>query len=390
MNDNCDIVDATLVLPRKVVAATLEVRDGRIRWIGKKTAARRRSGIETIHARGCYAVPGFIDTHVHGGGGYLPAEEGGLEAMRGMVRAHWAHGTTSLYITAASMRPDQERTFLENFALARHDGDMGDSLPGVHMEGPFLSTAKAGAHAHALLRPARITDLDDWQAWSQDGVRLITVAVEADPEMAFIREATRRGIRVLLGHSDCTYETALSAFRMGANRVTHCFNAVSGLHHRKPGIVGAALSEDEARVELICDGHHVHPAVMRVTGKCKPPGKLIAVTDCLSEHDPAHPYTFIIGGAAIHYDPRGFYALENGTMAGSSLTMDQAVANLQSMACLSLPEAVCCATLNPAMDLGIQRRKGSLERGKDADIVILDKNGTVRRTLVKGRTVYSV
>ena len=390
MDNNCDIIGAQIVLPRKVVAGTIEVRAGCIRRVGKNAAARRPAGITIINARGCYVVPGFIDTHLHGGAGYFPAEDGTLESMRAMVRAHWAHGTTSLYITSGTMRPEQERTFLENFVRARREGEIGDSLPGVHMEGPFLSKAKAGAHAHHLLRPAAIKDLDNWQAWSQDGVRLITVAVEADPEMAFIREATRRGIRVLLGHSDCTYDTALSAFKMGANRITHFFNAVSALHHRQPGIVGAGLSEDETVVELICDGHHVHPAAMRVVCKCKPPGKIVAVTDCMSEHDPAHQYTFNIGGAAVHYDPRDFYALDNGTMAGSSLTMDKAVANLQSMARLSLSAAVGCATLNPAMDLGIQMRKGSLERGKDADIVILDKNWTVRRTLVKGRTVYSV
>ena len=319
----------------------------------------------------------------------MAAEEGTVDAIRAAVQAHRRHGTTSLYLAAATMRPEQERAFLEAFAEARRDPDLADSLPGLHMEGPYLSVPKAGAHAHHLLRPASLRELDAWQAWSDDRIRMITVALEADPRLEFMREATRRGIRVLLGHSDCSYEDALKAFAAGANRVTHLFNAMSALHHRKPGVVGAALSEDDVRVELIGDGHHVHPAVMKIVARCKPRDRLVAVTDCLTDYEPGGAIHITAGGAQVHYDESGFFALENGTMAGSALTMERCVANLRTMAALSTAEAVACATLNPANDLHVADRKGSIAEGKDADLVLLSPAWTVRRTLVRGRTVYT-
>jgi N-acetylglucosamine-6-phosphate deacetylase len=383
------IVNAKLILPDRVVDGGLEVADGVIRRILPAAAvpdSAMRAG--DLDARGGYVAPGFIDTHLHGGGGYLAAETGTAAALRAVVRAHWRHGTTALYLAAAAMQRAQEQAFLRAFVEARREPAYAASLPGVHMEGPYLSQAKAGAHAHTLLRMASLAELDQWQAWSNDAIRLITVAYEADPDLTFIREAARRGIRVLLGHTDCTYEEALRAFAAGANRVTHLFNAMSALHHRKPGVVGAALSEDDVWVELIADGYHVHPAVLKMVVQCKPRTRLVAVTDCLTDYQPGTQPELVIGGAPVHYEGKGFFALENGTMAGSALTMERAVAHLHAMTPLSLPEAVNCASLNPATDLRIQDRKGSLAVGKDADLVMLDGDWNVVRTLVQGRAVY--
>jgi len=386
----CRIANAQLVLPSRVVSGSLDVRDGRIAQIQESGSAQPQAPFEgpVLDARNGFVVPGFIDSHLHGGGGVFVSEEGTADAVRAAVKAHRSHGTTTLYLTTGTMRPDQEKTFLQVFAEARRDPDLADSLPGVHMEGPFLSRDKAGAHALHLLRPASLKELDQWQEWSQNAVRLVTVAVEADPGLSFMKEATRRGVRVLLGHTDCSYEQALQAFRAGANRVTHLFNAMSAFHHRKPGVPGAALSDDEAWVELIADGHHVHPAVMTVIVRSKPKNRILVVTDCISDYDPRRQDQVRFGGVQVRYDARGYYVLENGTMCGSALTMEKAVANIQSMTGLSLPEAVNCVTLNPAVNMGLDDRKGSLAVGKDADLVVLDAEWTVQRTLIKGRTVF--
>lgn len=377
------IIHATLLLPEGPVEGQALLFDERIRGIVPEANVHdgRLNVDACIDAHGLFISPGFIDVHVHGAGG-ADAMDATPEAL-GVIAGHLAAtGTTAFLPTTMSETPERIARAVENIQACMLAGSTdGAEILGCHLEGPWLSAACCGAQD-----PARFGPPDPaFVARFRDVLRLITLAPERDETGDFLRMCRDAGIALSIGHSAATYEQAVAAFHCGVVHATHLFNGMLPLHHRNPGIVGAVLTED-VRCELIVDGHHLHPAIPKLVLNAKGLDRIVLVTDAMraqgmsdGEYELGGQTTIVKGGTA---------RLPGGGLAGSVLTMNLAVRNFMEATGLPLHRAVLAATRNPAELLGIRNRKGGLEPGLDADMVFLDEHLTVRRTIVRGRTVY--
>ena len=319
-------------------------------------------------------LPGFVDLHCHGGGG-ADIMDGG-EAARSVARLHARHGTTAfLATTMTAPMAEIERAVADAAAEQRADDEA--RILGIHLEGPFISPDRLGAQPpFAIPGDAAIME----RLCGLARIRVVTLAPEADDDGSLRRWLAGRGIRVQLGHSSCDYETAVAAFSDGVSGVTHLFNAMTGLHHRAPGIVGAALAHADF-AELIPDLLHVHPGAIRAALRAIP--RLYAVTDAtaasgLSDGD------YHLGRMSVRKCGNGV-RLKDGTLAGSSLTMLQAFRNLVSLG-LSIEDASYRTATVPADYLG-EMDRGRVRRGAWADMVILDRRLDLVAVYVEGSRV---
>jgi N-acetylglucosamine-6-phosphate deacetylase len=343
--------------------------------------------VERIDGQGGYLLPGFIDMHVHGSAG-ADTMDATPDALHTMARFFASRGVTGWLATTMTHTGEAITRALENAADCRGAFPDGATLLGVHLEGPYINIEAKGAQAGEHVRAA---DPREYAPWLDLGViREVTVASEFPENMAFIRECVRRGIVVSLGHTTAGYEQAAEAFVAGATQVTHTFNAMTGLHHRAPGMVGAALTADQVRCELITDTIHVHPAAINVVVRAKGAAGTILITDairaaglgdCMSE----------LGGQQVTVRD-GKATLGDGTLAGSVLTMDTALKNTLRAAGLesaqAMPDWQALTSQNAAQQLGLGHRKGAIKAGYDADLVLLDRTLVVQMTIAAGRPVY--
>ncbi|HEY8417341.1 MAG TPA: N-acetylglucosamine-6-phosphate deacetylase [Limnochordales bacterium] len=345
-------------------------------------------GAEELDAGGGYICPGFIDGHVHGGGGadVMDATAGSIAQM---ARTHAAHGTTRLVATTMSAPLEH---LLDVAAVVRPMVGVstgGARLLGVHLEGPYLNPARRGAHNAAYLRPPDLAELARLYAALGPALVTLTLAPELPGAEAAIRWLAERRVNVSIGHTAATYEQALAAVDAGARTATHAFNAMEGLHHRAPGCLGAVLVDGRVRAELIADGVHVHPGAMRLLYRCKGAAGVMLVTDGMRAVGcPPGEYTLgdlpvVVrdGQARLRDDP--------SALAGSVLTMAEAVRVMVRRVGVPLVEAVGMATWTPAEGLGVAGRLGRLAPGYEADLVILDEDLAVRMTMVAGEIVFS-
>lgn len=329
-----------------------------------------------------YLAPGFVDVHVHGWGGFDAMGDGDGSALDGMARALLRRGVTSFLPTGVTSPlpvlhawADSTRTWL------RHPPAGGAQPLGFNLEGPFISQARKGAHNPALLRDPADVPWPDIEPLI-DGLTVMTVAPEIPGGLELIRRLTSLGVRVSIGHSDADLAGALAGYDAGAMTTTHLFNGMSGIDHRAPGVAAAALARDDVWVELIADGHHVHPALWRVVARAKPADRLMLISDALSMAGMGDGRLTISGLEAEVKDGRCTLADGSGTLAGSVIALDSAVRNLVR-AGSSLPAAVAAASRNPLAMLGVTDR-GRLAVGQRADIVELDDDLTVRGVLRAG------
>jgi N-acetylglucosamine-6-phosphate deacetylase len=334
-----------------------------------------------------WLVPGFIDVHVHGGGG-AQFNTRDVDEVVSVARFHARHGTTAMLATTVAAGVDELvsalRTISSAMAVAVAEGA---SLLGAHLEGPFLSPARPGA-----MDPNSFLAVDDrvverLLGAGEGRVRLMTMAPELPGALALIERLVASGVVCSLGHSDATYDQARAAAAAGARSATHVFNAMPPLHHRAPGLVGAVLDLAELDSELICDGIHVDPVAMRLVCRAKGLEGFHLVTDAMQAAGmPDGQY--LLGGRRVRVS-EGRAALADGdSLAGSTLTMDAAVANAVRWLGLSVEEAVGAASRGPARLLGLADRKGSIAAGMDADVVVLDDALSARGTMVGGQWVY--
>ena len=323
--------------------------------------------------------------HVHGGGGF-DIMDGKYEAIKQVAAAHSRFGTTAFLPTTMTMRKDKIIESLKSVKEAIVKGTGAAEILGVHLEGPYINSERKGAQKKEDIKNPSIEEFLEFNLASGNLIRLLTIAPEIPGAIELIHWLSEHKIIASVGHSNATYEQVQESIRAGLNHVTHTFNAMSGLNHHEPGVVGAALSSPELIVEMIADGVHLHPAVMKILTRVKGAEKIVLITDAIRATSMPEG-TYDLGGQDVIVT-NGQARLKNGTLAGSILTMDKAVRNMISMAGVSLKEAVQMATINPAKCLGIEGRKGSLAAGKDADIVILDKKLKVKLTMVKGKIVH--
>ncbi|UCC68836.1 MAG: N-acetylglucosamine-6-phosphate deacetylase [Armatimonadota bacterium] len=360
--------------------ADIIIEDGRILAIGPGIADADVS--ETIDAEGQIVAPGYIDVHVHGSAGH-DTMDGTREAIEGMAKFFAGHGVTSFCPTTLTAPPEALMASVRAVHECQQNAVEGAQPLGVHLEGPYIEAGKKGAQPEEHVRAAAAGDYKE--LFSCGNIRLITFAPEIEENKELIAFARSRGAAAVVGHSDATYEQMVEAVKLGLNHATHTFNQMTGIHHRKPGTVSGVLLLDEIYAEFIADGIHLHPAIVDMIVRLKGPGKALLITDAISGAGmPEGDYE--LGGQRIVVK-EGAVRLEDGTLAGSALTMDQAVRNVRRFTRRPLRECIQMATLTPARSIGAADRKGSLEQGKDADVVILDPDLDVLTTIVAGKVV---
>lgn len=345
--------------------------------------ARVASPPAAAHRTHGLIVPGFIDMHIHGGDGadFMDADE---EASRRILRFHARHGTTTVAATTLSSSPaDLSRAVGAIGAAAADDVPGGAEICAIHLEGPYINRRNAGAQDVTSIRPS---DIQEIEALIPSAPRLrwvITLAPEIEGARALI-EHFRGRVLFSIGHTSGDFADAVAALEWGASHFTHLFNAMTGMHHREPGVVGAALVSAAATVEIIADGVHVHPAVMRIATALLP-HRVALVTDAIRACGLDEGKYKLYGYEITVAD--GTARLPNGTLAGSVLTMARAVQNMVELAGLPIETVIPLATEVPARILGIADRKGKLERGYDADVAILTPRFQVEKAFARGEEV---
>lgn len=357
--------------------AWLSVSRGRITGVGT-TAPPEGTHVDL---GGALVVPGFIDMHCHGGGGgsFSSAD---ADEVATAIATHRAHGTTTML---ASLVSDPVPALVDQLAVLAEFVTDGE-LAGIHLEGPFIATARCGAHDPALLREPDTSVVDTLLEAGRGHVRMVTLAPELPGGVKAVRQLAESGVLAAMGHTDAVEEQIRPAIDAGATVATHLFNGMRPLHHRDPGPIGALLDDERVTVELICDLIHVHPTVLRLAARHVGPGRTALVTDAISATDVADG-TYRLGRLAVEVSDGVATLAGNGTLAGSTLTMDRAFRNLVTGAGLSIEEAVSATSGHVARLLGIAGETGALRAGLYADLVVLDDDLRPRGVLRRGEWV---
>ncbi len=345
-------------------------------------------GGETLDASGCYVIPGLVDVHFHGcvGEDFSDATSQGLQRIADF---ELSQGVTYLCPAGMTLPEDQLTAICRNTAAHRRHNTGGAEVVGAHLEGPFLCMAKKGAQNGDFLHDPDVPMLERLQAAAEGCVKLVTVAPEQPGSLEFIKAARKMGIHVSVGHTVADYSTAKAAFEAGADHATHLFNAMPPLAHRDPGVIGAAYEVPGVQPELICDGIHIHPAVVRLTFGLFGRERMIIISDSLRATGmPDGEYPF--GGQMIEvHGNRATILGHPETLAGSVTSL---MGCLRQAAAFGIPlaDAVRACTYNPARSIGIEDRAGTLDVGKEASLVLLDQvDLSIRAIVFKGQIVKS-
>ncbi|MEG0766301.1 MAG: N-acetylglucosamine-6-phosphate deacetylase [Clostridia bacterium] len=321
----------------------------------------------TIDATGCIVTPGFIDIHIHGFAGHDAME--GEDAVRIMAKALPKHGTTSFLATTMTASVEETRTCLAGIARVVAQPGAGANVLGAFMEGPYFCEKRKGAQPGQYLAMPSLAHLESMTGENAKVVRMISVAPELEGALEFIRALSARGVTVACGHTDATCEQVMEAVRCGASEITHLFNGMSALHHREPGVPGAALTCKQLSVELIADLIHLHPTALRLAYTAKGADRCVAITDSMMAGGmPDGIYS--LGGQTVIVKENAA-RLENGVLAGSTLTLDRSLRNMVSAVGVPLEDALKMYTANPARQIG-ETRRGTLQVGHFADLLLLD------------------
>jgi len=378
------ITNGRLCLPDGTISqGDLILRDGVIVDFGEPS--------ETIDVRGLFVAPGFIDIHVHGALG-RDAMEASPEAFETICRYHAAGGTTTLALTTvcASWK-DIGRVLDVAREWQPHSGLTGARLAGVHVEGPYFSAAKRGAHREEFLRVPAADDIDHWTRYT-DVISKITLAPELPGARKLIAELTTAGIRTSGGHSDAWGDEADAAFDAGMRQVTHTFNCMSSARRRGAfrvaGLLEAALARKEVICEVIADGYHVEPTLLRMLWAAKGPDHVALITDATAGAGLAIGEEFELGGIPCRVGEGVAFTADGSALAGSTCGMIDCIRTLVQKAGVPLGAAVRAASRTPASALGLESICGTLTPGARADMVVFDEDFRVRQTWVGGRIVY--
>ena len=363
----------------------LVVEDGRIASVSSRASKAAASKSSLIDFGDAVIAPGFLDIHIHGGAGLDLMQASSSELPR-LGKFLASHGVTGYFATTVAAPLDSTCAALERLADAI-EATVSDGGPqarplGIHLEGPFLSHKRRGVHPPENLVTPTVAVFDRlWQA-ARGHVRMLTIAPEIPGAMEVIAEAARRKVCVSIGHSDAEMPTAHAAFIAGARHATHTFNAMRPLDHREPGILGEVLGNDQLTADIIADGIHLDPSVVKLFLRAKGRDRAVLITDAISATGmPDGRYQL----GPIQVDVKDGKATANGSLAGSVLTMDRAVRNVMQFSEWTLRDAVQAATLNPARAVGLSAHYGALVTGADADFTVLSPAGEVLKTIVRGR-----
>lgn len=346
-------------------------------------------GEEIIIPKGYFAVPGFIDVHIHGANG-ADAMDGTFETLDTIVKSLAVEGVTGFLPTTMTQEVSNINKALNNIAnyMDNHNKAGQPEILGVHLEGPFINLYHKGAQPENFILKPTVSSFKQFEKESNYKIKKVTYAPELDNNFEFTKYLFEKNIIPSIGHSSAKFEDVEKAVSFGLSSVTHFHNGQSPHHHRTPGVVTAGFTFDELITEIIVDGIHLHPNTVKSVIKIKGPNKVTLITDAMRAKGlPDGPSE--LGGQKV-IKCNNEVRLESGSLAGSVNTMINSVKNVIKFSGCSLEDAVTMASTNPAKELGLLTRKGSLDIGKDADIVILDSNYNVVKTICRGLTAFEI
>lgn len=392
--DRVKIVNAAVVTPSRVLEnSTILIEGGKIVAFGPDVQDAFE-GAEVIDAAGRYAAPGFIDTHCHGGGGY-DFSDATVEAMLGAARLHAQHGTTLIYPTTASCSNQTLFHLFDTYRKAVKQNTDGAVFGGVHIEGGYLAPTMAGGQDPRYIKNPTPEDYNAILAAGGDLIVRWTFAPELPGMDAFMRELARRGIQMSMGHTAALFEEGVAAYDAGVTSITHFYSLTSSISRRNAlryaGVLEAGYLIDDLYVETIGDGVHLPEPLLRLIYKVKGADRIVGVTDAMRGAGmPDGPTILgsIDDGMPAIIEDGVAKLVDRSSFAGSVCTTDRVVRNYLEKTGASLPEAVQIMSLNPARLMKVDDRKGSIAVGKDADIVLFDKDVNVSLTMIGGRTIY--
>lgn len=375
MADHKVLAGAHVVLPTGIV------ENGRVIVDGGRIAGSAPEGAPSIDLTGHWLVPGFVDMHNHGGGGASFTSGTVDEVLKG-VHTHRLHGTT----TAVASFVTGEMDFLTQRAgLLSELAEQGD-IAGLHFEGPFISPCRKGAHDETLLRDPDPADVRKLIDAGRGQARMVTLATELPGGLDSVRLLAEHGVIAAIGHTDATYEQTVAAIDAGATVATHLFNAMPALGHRTPGPIAALLEDERITVELINDGTHLHPAALELAFHHAGADRVAFITDAMDAAGFGDG-SYMLGSLAVEVKDSVARLVEGGSIAGSTLTLDRAFKRAVTIDRLPVESVVQALSANPARLLGAYDRVGSLEPGKDADIVVLDAEFALKGVMRKGEWI---
>lgn len=375
------LTGGTLITPDQVLPGyTLVIEEDRIRSI-QSGDIHPEENAEVIDVSGKWVAPGLIDVHMHGAVGACTMDSTS-ESLHKISRYITRFGVTSWLPTTWSAAPDLTFSAIKNVADSPQPQDAARHL-GVHVEGPYLNVEHRGAQLPELIRNPVI---EEYREWFKTGViKLVTFAPENVGADQLLEEGLAEKVEFSIGHSGATYEQVIEAANKGVRQATHVFNGMVGLHHRQPGTVGGILAEDRIYAQLICDGVHIHPAVVKTLIRAKGTSRVILITDAIrgagledGDYEFRNQKIIVRGGVA---------RTPQGGLSGSTLTMDKALRNAMNFTGLPFHEVLKMATSVPAEAMGWQGKKGTLQPGADADVILLDAGFHVVRTMIAGKFV---
>lgn len=373
---------------QKIETGYILIQDQKIIGLGPIESLPVAGGFEVIDVPPTFkAIPGLIDIHIHGVNG-ADVMDATTEALNTISAALPKEGTTSFLATTMTQSSSAIEKALINVGkyIYEQQSPGKAEILGVHLEGPYVNKSKAGAQPVDFIVDSSIEQFKKWNTLSKRSIKIVTLAPEQPGGIEMVKFLHENAIVASIGHSDATYEEVTEAIEAGAKHVTHLFNQMRGLHHREPGVVGAALLHDELIAEIILDGVHVRPEMVKLAYQQKGNKELILITDsmrakCLKDG------VYDLGGQAVKVED-GKALLQNGTLAGSTLRLGHALKNMMHYTNCSLEDTIEMASINPARQLNVIDRKGTIAIGKDADIVILDENLEVAMTFCLGQLAY--
>ncbi len=361
---NCDVFTPL----RMIQSGSILIEGEKIKRVGQFGDSKIPPNTRIFNFKSRIAVPGFIDIHLHGGGG-VEFTDSSAESIIAALKAHLKNGTTSLLPTLMTASHEQIldtiRTFLE---IQKATPDIPDII-GLNLEGPYISKEKKGVQRTQYIRRPSLAEMKEYIKASQGSIRIVTVAPEIDGISAFIRFLTEQNIIPSAGHTNASFEQTQQAIKAGVMMATHLFNAMRGIAHREPGAAGALLLNDEVYAEVVADGIHIHPSILSLIERAKPLEKIILVTDATRFY-------------GIKEGPS--YSKE-GKLFGSNTALDLALKHMTRFTGMKFIQALRTVTTNPARLLKIEDRKGSLKKGCDADIIILDKEYKLKDVFLRGK-----
>lgn len=353
------------------------IRDGLI-------SGEREDGGEVIDGEGCYAIPGLIDIHFHGCKGFDFCD-GTKEAIHEIAKYEASIGVTAISPATMTLPVEQLEEILATAAAYKKEAADEADLIGVNMEGPFISKEKKGAQDATYIIPCTKEIFHRFQSAAQGLVKYIGVAPEREGALEFV-EQVKDEVNVSLAHTNASYEDAKAAYDRGADHAVHLYNAMPPFTHRAPGVVGAVVDSEHVTAELICDGVHIHPSVVRATFKMLGADRIILISDSMRATGmPDGEYT--LGGLAVNVTGSRATLVSNGALAGSATNLLDCMRTVVKEMGIPLETAVACATMNPAKSLGAYDKYGSLTPGKKGNVVLLDKELNLKAVIKDGKRI---